>query len=294
MTAYVEALRERVLGEPLIAVRVNSPFVLRTFEPPLAALHGRRVVEARRVGKRIVLALEGGFFLSIHLMIAGRLAWKAPDVRPKGRGQLATLEFPKGAVLLTEQATRQRAAMHAIAGEADLRTLDAGGIEPLDATPAQFAEALRRETHTLKRTLTDPRVFAGIGNAYSDEILHAARLSPMQLTTNLDDSEVERLREATIRVLAEWTERLRRERKGGWPTKVMAFRKGMAVHGRFGEPCPDCGTAIQRIVRGESESHYCPRCQTGGRMLADRSLSKLMHDDWPATIDAWEARFQGG
>jgi formamidopyrimidine-DNA glycosylase len=290
VTAYVEALRERVAGEPVVAVRVASPFVLRTFEPPLRAVQGRRVLDVRRMGKRIVLALEGGLFLSIHLMIAGRLAWRPPDVRPKGRAQLAAIEFPKGALLLTEQATRQRAALHVLGSEADLRTLDAGGIEPLEATPAQFAEALRRERHTLKRTLTDPSILAGIGNAYSDEILHRARLSPMQMTTNLDDAEVVHLHEATRAVLTAWTERLRAERKGGWPTKVTAFRAGMAVHGRHGEPCPVCGTEIQRIVRGESESNYCPRCQTGGKMLADRSLSKLMHDDWPATIDEWEER----
>ncbi len=290
VTVYVEALRERVLGQPLVAARVASPFVLRTFEPPLRAVQGRRVLEVRRMGKRIVLALEGDLFLAIHLMIAGRLAWRPPDIRPKGRSQLAALEFPEGSLLLTEQATRQRAAIHVVAGEAELRVLDAGGIEPLDATPAQFAEALRRERHTLKRAMTDPKILSGVGNAYSDEILHRARLSPMQMTTNLDEEEMARLHDATRLVLLEWTDRLRAERKGKWPTKVTAFREGMAVHGRHGEPCPVCGTEVQRIVRGESESNYCPRCQTGGRMLADRSLSKLMHDDWPATIDEWEER----
>ena len=291
VTLYVESLAARIVGQQLVRVRVASPFVLRTVEPPLGATHGRTVLGVRRVGKRIVLELEGGLFLSIHLMIAGRLQWKPVDIRPKGRAQLAAIEFGNGALLFTEQATRQRAAMHVVDGEAGLRALDAGGIEPLESTVESFTAAMTRENHTLKRSLTDPRILAGIGNAYSDEILHRARLSPMQLTSNLDAEEWARLHAATQEILREWTDRLRGELKGKWPTKVTAFHEGMAVHGRHKMPCPDCGTEVQRIVRGESESNYCPRCQTGGRMLADRALSKLMHDDWPATIDEWETRF---
>ena len=291
VTVYVEALSNLLVGEPLLSIRVTSPFVLRTVEPPLAAVEGRRVLAVRRVGKRVVLDLEGSLHVSIHLMIAGRLAWKESDIITRGRAQLAALRFPKGTLHLTENATRQRAALHVV-DDAGLALLDAGGLEPVGAPLHAFRAALTREVHTLKRALTDPRLVSGIGNAYSDEILHRARLSPMQLTKNLDDAEWARLHDATQAILTEWTERLRAEAKGGMPKKVTAFRKEMAVHGKHDEPCPDCGTKVQRIVKGESESNYCPRCQTGGRMLADRSLSRLMHDDWPATIDEWESRFR--
>lgn len=287
---YVEGLRERVLGEPLRRLRIPSAFVLRTVDPPVSAVEGRRVVGVRRVGKRIVLDLEDDLHVLLHLMVAGRLQWKKVGAKASGRAGLAAFEFPEGTLVFTEAATRHRAALHVVRGEAGVRALDAGGIEPLEATRAQFAEALRRESHTLKRALTDPRLFAGIGNAYSDEILHAARLSPMQLTGNLDDEEVARLHDATASVLRDFSERLRRERKGKFPTKVTAFREDFAMHGKFGELCPVCATQVQRIVRGENESNYCPRCQTGGKLLADRALSKLMHDDWPATIDEWEER----
>jgi formamidopyrimidine-DNA glycosylase len=291
ITVYVEALQALVVGRKLTRVRLHSPFVLRTVDPPVGALAGRPVAAMRRVGKRVVFQLDGDLFLVLHLMIAGRLAWKASaPPRLAGRATLAAIEFEHGALMFTESTTRQRASIHVVRGEDALHALDPGGIEPLDASSAAFAEALRRERHTLKRTLTDPRVLSGIGNAYSDEILHAAKLSPMQMTTNLDDEEVERLRAATREVLSTWTQRLRREAKGQMPKKVTAFHEGMAVHGRHGEPCPVCGTAIQRIVKGGSESNYCPRCQTGGRMLVDRALSKLMHDDWPDTIDEWEAK----
>lgn len=289
---YVRALRARVVGQPIVRVRVLSPFVLRTVAPPASVVEGRRVLDVRRMGKRIVLDVEGGLHVALHLMIAGRLGWKEPGARLAGRSALAALDFPSGSLVFTEAATRQRAALHVVE-ETALRALDAGGIEPLEADLASFAAALTRERHTLKRSLTDPRILAGVGNAYSDEILHDARLSPMQLTTNLDADEMARLHASTRRVLAQWRDRLAAETGDRWPTKVTAFRKGMAVHGRHGEACPACGTEVQRIVRGESESNYCPRCQTGGRMLADRSLSKLMHDDWPETIDEWEQRRPG-
>ncbi|HEX2021416.1 MAG TPA: DNA-formamidopyrimidine glycosylase family protein [Candidatus Thermoplasmatota archaeon] len=293
VTVYVEALRERVLNRRVERVRVVSPFVVRTYDPPVAEVAGKQVEDVRRVGKRVVLALEGDLFLVIHLMIAGRLAWKPPGAVARGRSTLAALDFAHGALVLTEAASKQRASIHVVRGEEALRALDPGGLEPLEIGPEAFAAALRRERRTLKRALTDPRALSGIGNAYSDEILHRARLSPMQLTTNLDDEETARLHAATQAVLETWTDRLRRERGEGWPTKVTAFRKGMAVHGRHGEPCPDCGTAVQRIVKGETECNYCPRCQTGGRLLADRALSRLLHDDWPDTIDEWEEKMAG-
>lgn len=285
---YVEALRERVLGEPLQRVRIKSPFVLRSVDPPVGAAEGKRVRDVRRVGKRIVLALDDDISVVLHLMIAGRLQWRKAGTKPTGKIHLASFDFPEGVLLFTEAASKHRAAMHVVRG--DPRALDPGGIEPLDATREEFAQALRRESHTLKRSLTDPRILAGIGNAYSDEILHRAKLSPVQLTKNLDDEEIGRLYDAVRATLVEWTERLRKEAKGKWPEKVTAFREDFAAHGKFGEPCPVCATAIQRIVRGEHETNYCPRCQTGGRMLADRALSKLLHEDWPETIDEWEAR----
>jgi formamidopyrimidine-DNA glycosylase len=286
---YAEALRERVLGQPLERVRLGSPFLLRTVEPPLAAFTGRRVTAVSRLGKRVVLAFEGDLFLSIHLMIAGRLHWKPAGAKLPGRMGLAAFDFPEGTLTLTEAGTKRRAALLAFAGRAGLLTLDRGGIEPLEATPAAFREALLRENHTLKRALTDPRLLAGIGGAYSDEILHRARLSPTQLTAHLDDGELERLRLAVCDVLQEWTGRLREQAAGAFPEGVTAFRDGMAVHGRHRKPCPVCATPVQRIVHAENETDYCPRCQTGGRILSDRSLARLLKDDWPRTVEEMEA-----
>jgi formamidopyrimidine-DNA glycosylase len=285
---YVEALAARVLRQPLQRVRVTSPFLLRSADPPLAEAEGRQVVAVRRLGKRIVLALDGELFVSIHLMIAGRLHWKEPGARPPGRVGLAAFDFPAGTLVLTEAGTKRRAALHLVRGEAALRALDKGGVEPLDADLATFAAALRRENHTLKRSMTDPGVFSGIGNAYSDEILHRARLSPVRLTQRLEDAEIARLFEATRAVLADWTERLRREAGASFPEGVTAFRPEMAVHGKYRQPCPVCGTAVQRIVRAENEVDYCPRCQTDGQILSDRSLARLLKDDWPRTIDELE------
>jgi formamidopyrimidine-DNA glycosylase len=289
VTVYVEALRDRVLGQPLEGVRLGNPFLLRTVEPPLSAFAGRRVASVSRMGKRIVLDFEGDLFLCIHLMVAGRLHWKPAGARLPGKAGLAAFDFPAGTLTLTEAGSKRRAALHAFADRDRLLALDRGGIEPLDAPAAAFREALLRENHTLKRALTDPRLLAGIGGAYSDEILHRARLSPMQLTSHLDDEEVERLRLATREILAEWTERLRREAGGEFPEGVTAFREGMAVHGRHRQPCPTCGTAVQRIVHAENETDYCPRCQTGGRILSDRSLARLLRDDWPRTVEEMEA-----
>ena len=289
MEVYVEALRDRVGGQPLERVRLGSPFLLRTVEPPLAAFAGRRVAKVSRMGKRIVLAFEGDHFLCIHLMIAGRLHWKPAGAKLPGKAGLAAFDFPIGTLTLTEAGSKRRAALHAFSGRTGLLTLDRGGIEPIAGSPAAFRKALLRENHTLKRALTDPRLLAGIGGAYADEILHRARLSPMQLTSRLDGGEVERLRVSARDVLSEWTERLRREAGGGFPEKVTAFRDGMAVHGRHRQPCPVCGTAVQRIVHAASETDYCPRCQTGGRILSDRSLARLLKDDWPRTIEEMEA-----
>jgi len=286
---YVEALRVRVVGEPLERVRLGSPFLLRTVAPPLSAFAGKRVVAVSRLGKRVVLEFEGELFLVVHLMIAGRLHWKPAGARLPGKAGLAALDFPGGTITLTEAGTKRRAALHAASGRAALAALDRGGFEPLEATPDAFREALLRENHTLKRALTDPRLLAGIGGAYADEILHRARLSPMQLTSRLDGGEVERLRLAVRAVLSEWTERLRRDAGGEFPEGVTAFRDGMAVHGRHRKPCPACGTAVQRIVHAASETDYCPRCQTGGRILSDRSLARLLRDDWPRTVEEMEA-----
>ena len=291
---YAEALRARIVGQPLLGVRLASPFLLRSADPPLSEANGRRVLGVRRLGKRIVLALEGDLHLALHLMIAGRLHWtprgdggEPPKGARRGRA-LATLEFPNGALVLTEAGTKRRAALHLVRGEGALRALDRGGLEPLEADLAAFREALTRENHTLKRALTDPSLFSGIGNAYSDEILHRARLSPVKLTSRLDAAEIARLHAATREVLADWTERLRREAAGGFPEGVTAFRDGMAVHGRHRQPCPVCGTLVQRIVRAENEVNYCPRCQTGGQILSDRSLARLLKSDWPRTIEELE------
>jgi len=285
---YVEAISARTLGEPLVAVRLGSPFLLRSADPPIRAAEGKHVRSVRRLGKRIVLGLEEDLFLSLHLMIAGRLHWKERGARLPGRVGLAGLDFPPGTLVLTEAGTKRRAALHLVRGEPALAALDRGGIEPLEATPAEFEAALRRENHTLKRALTDPSLFSGIGNAYSDEILHRARLSPVKLTSRLDPQEAARLHAATREILLEWTDRLRREAAGAFPEGVTAFREEMAVHGRHRRPCPVCGTLVQRIVRAENEVNYCPRCQTGGQILSDRSLARLLKEDWPRTIEELE------
>jgi len=288
VTVYVECLRRRVAGGRLERIRLKSPFLLRSVDPPLRATEGRDVHGVERMGKRIVIRLEGDLALVLHLMVAGRLHWGARDAALPGRIGLAAFDFDGGTLLFTEAGSRKRASLHCVAGEAALRSLDPGGIEPLACSPEEFAAALAGGDRTLKRALTDPRGLSGIGNAYSDEILHRARLSPLQRTSRLTPEETARLHEATRTVLQEWTERLRREAGEGWPQKVTAFRDGMAVHGRFGKPCPVCGTAVQRIVRAENEVDYCPRCQTGGKVFADRALSKLLGDDWPRTIEGWE------
>jgi len=288
VTVYVEALRLRIVGRTLAQVRLANPFLLRTVEPPLERARGCRVLGVRRLGKRIVVQLEGGIFLVVHLMIAGRLKWKPAGAKIPGRLGLAAFDFDAGTLLLTEAGSKRRASLHVVQGEEGLLALDRGGLEILDAAPGAFAEALRTESHTLKRALTDPRLFSGVGNSYSDEILHRAGLSPLRLTRQLSEEEAERLRLAAVQVLESWTERLLSECGDGFPEKVTAFREGMAVHGRFGQPCPVCGTKIQRIVYAENECNYCPRCQTGGRMLADRSLSRLLKDDWPRTIEEME------
>jgi len=286
---YREALAARVVGETLERIRLASPFLLRTADPPLSSAFGRSVVGVARLGKRLVLALQGDLFLALHLMIAGRLHWKGRGARLPGRVGLAAFDFPVGTLTLTEAGSRRRAALHLLAGRAALAALDRGGLEPLAADLPAFAEVLARENHTLKRALTDPRLFSGIGNAYSDEILHRARLSPVQLTSRLEPAEVARLREATRTVLSEWMERLRKEADGEFPEGVTAFRPEMAVHGRHRQPCPACGTAVQRIAYADGETDYCPRCQTGGRILSDRSLARLLKEDWPRTVEEMEA-----
>jgi formamidopyrimidine-DNA glycosylase len=278
------------VGQRLDRVRLASPFVLRSVEPPLEVVAGRAVVGLRRLGKRIVVGLDGALFLVIHLMIAGRLHWRPPGAKVSGRIGLAAFDFPVGTLLLTEAGTKRRAALYLAAGEAALAAHEPGGLEVFEANLASFCGALMRESHTVKRALTDPRLFSGIGNAYADEILHRARLSPVKLTGQLADEEVARLFGATRQTLAAWIERLRRDIGDGFPESVTAFREGMAVHGRYGKPCPDCGAPVQRIVHAENETNYCARCQTGGRLLADRALSRLLRADWPRTLDELELR----
>jgi formamidopyrimidine-DNA glycosylase len=285
ITIYVEALEKRILREKLEAARVQSPFVLRTFEPPLEEIAGKSVREIRRIGKRIAVGLADDLWLVLHLMIAGRLHWKPPGAKLLAKSFLASFQFSSGTLQLTEAGTKHRASLYLLRGENALRAHDPGGLEPLRATFRQFQAALKRENHTLKRSLTDPRLFSGIGNAYSDEILHRARLSPLLLAKKLKDEEARRLYDATRDSLIEWVERLRTEAGDGWPEKVTAFRLGMAVHGRFGEPCPVCGAPVQRIRYADNETNYCPGCQTNGRILADRSLSRLLKDDWPRSLD---------
>jgi formamidopyrimidine-DNA glycosylase len=288
ITVYIESLEKRVLGQPLERVRLASPFLLRSVDPPLAAAEGKRVTGLRRLGKRIAFELEGGVFLVLHLMIAGRLHWKARGASVARKVGLAAFDFPNGALTLTEAGSKKRASLHVVRGEEALAGLHRGGLEVMDSALREFSDALRRENHTLKRALTDPRLFSGIGNAYSDEILHRARLSPMQWTSRLSDDEAVRLHAATIATLCDWTDRLRRDAGEKFPEKVTAFRDGMAVHGRFGQPCPDCGASVQRIVYADNECNYCPRCQTEGRLLADRALSRLLKDDWPRTLEELE------
>jgi formamidopyrimidine-DNA glycosylase len=299
VVVYLEALAPRVLGQPLERVRLGSPFLLRSVEPPVSSVEGRRVVGLRRLGKRLVFALEGDLFLVLHLMVAGRLRWQPVEAGkpraavPKKVG-LAAFDFETGTLLLTEASPKKRASLHVVAGEAGLSPHDRGGLEVLDATPEAFQAALAAETHTLKRALTDPRILSGIGNAYSDEILHRARLSPFKRTTDLSEAESAGLLAAAQKVLREWTDRLREEAGEGFPEKVTAFRPQMAVHGRYGEPCPVCGTPVQRILYAENEANYCPTCQTGGRLLADRVLSRLMKEDWPRTLEELEERKERG
>jgi formamidopyrimidine-DNA glycosylase len=288
VTVYAECIRGKARGQPLERIRLASPFLLRSVAPPLDSFHGKPLLDVARRGKRLVFAFPGGRFLALHLMIAGRLHWKPPGAPvPKGNGLMA-LDFPGGSLILTESGTKKRAALHAVEDAAALESLFPVGLEPLDAPLEDFAAALRRENHTLKRSLTDPRLFSGIGNAYSDEILHRARLSPVLLTSRIEDAEIARLHAAAAEVLREWTDRLRAEAAGDFPAKVTAFREGMAVHGRHGLPCPACGAPVQRIRHAENETDYCAPCQTGGRLLADRALSSLLRKDWPRSLEEME------
>ncbi|MBV8198509.1 MAG: Fpg/Nei family DNA glycosylase [Candidatus Eremiobacteraeota bacterium] len=288
IAAYVTALEERIVGRPLQRVSIAKPFVLRTAEPPVPELEGRVVREIRRLGKRIALGLDGDYWIVLHLMIAGRLRWTAARAGPASRSTLAVLEFPNGSLVLTEAGHKRRASLHLVKGSNALASLDPGGLDVFAIDPQAFRTALSAENRTLKRALTDPRALSGIGNAYSDEILHAARLSPIALTRNLQDAQWERLYAATRATLALWIDRLRTEAKAGFPKNVTAFRKEMTVHGRYGHPCPTCGTQIQRIRYADNETNYCPRCQTDGRILADRALSRLLKADWPRTLEDLE------
>ncbi len=287
---YLEALRARVVGERLEGVRVASPFLLRSVNPPVSEAENRRVVGVSRLGKRIVLELEGDVFIVLHLMIAGRLRWRERNAPIPGKIGLGAFDFPAGTLVLTEAGSRKQASMHVVNGRAALAEHDRGGLEVLEADLAAFQAALTRENHTVKRALTDPALFSGIGNAYSDEILHAARLSPARLTRRLDSEEIAGLYAATQRTLRKWIDRLQAQAGGEFPEKVTAFHDEMAVHGRYGKPCPDCGTPVQRIVYARNEANYCPRCQTEGRLLSDRSLSRLLKDDWPKTLEELERR----
>jgi len=289
IAAYIGALESRIAGQPLERIRLASPFLLRTAQPPLASAEGRKVRELRRVGKRIAVGLEDDLWLVLHLMIAGRLHWRPPNAKLAGRQSLAAFDFPNGSLVLTEAGSKRRASLHMVSGEESLHSFDAGGIDVFAADLDFFRGVLTAENHTLKRALTDPRLLSGIGNAYSDEILHAAQLSPITLTSKLATNEWERLYEATRHTLKLWMDRLRAEAESGFPEKVTAFRKEMAVHGRYGEPCPRCGDKVLRIRYADKETNYCARCQTGGKVLADRSLSRLLGSDWPRTLEELEA-----
>jgi formamidopyrimidine-DNA glycosylase len=294
VTVYIEALEARIAGATIERVRLASPFLLRSVDPPIAEATNRRVVGLRRLGKRIVIGLEGDIFLMLHLMIAGRLHWKAAGAKPPGKIGLAAFDFSTGTLVLTEAGTKRRAALYLVRGEAGLGEHDPGGLEVLDTNVEAFREALARENHTLKRALTDPGILSGIGNAYSDEILHRAKLSPVKQTRQLSAEEGARLFEATRATLLDWCERIRAQAAGEFPEGVTAFREGMAVHGRYGKPCPVCGSPVQRIAYADNETNYCAVCQTGGRLLADRALSRLLKQDWPRTLEELEERRQAG
>ena len=289
IAAYLTALEPRIAGQPLQHIRVASPFLLRTVQPPLAGAEGRVVKEIRRIGKRIAMGVEGDLWLVLHLMIAGRLHWRAAAAKLAGRQSLAVFDFPNGSLVLTEAGSKHRASLHVVSGEDNLRSFDAGGIDIFSADLSSFRAALTAENHTLKRALTDPRLLSGIGNAYSDEILHAAQLSPIALTQKLPPNDWERLFHSTRQTLRLWIDRLRDKAKSAFPEKVTAFRPDMAVHGRYGQPCPRCGDKILRIRYADKETNYCARCQTGGKVLADRSLSRLLGSDWPRTLEELEA-----
>ena len=290
VTLYIEALSARVLGQPLERLRVGNPFIVRTIEPSPGELAGKHIIAFRRIGKRIVFAFEGELFLVLHLMIAGRLRWRERHAAIPGKVGLAAFDFANGTVVLTEAGSKRQASIHIVRGVDALGAFDPGGMEVLDADLPAFAARLTAQNHTVKRALTDPRIFSGIGNAYSDEILHAARLSPLKTTASLTGDEIATLFRATRETMASWIARLREEERGEFPDKVTAFRKGMAVHGRYGQPCPVCGAPVQRIVYASNEANYCSRCQTGGRLLSDRALSRLLKDDWPRTLDELESR----
>jgi formamidopyrimidine-DNA glycosylase len=289
ISAYLSALQKRIVGQPLQRVRISSPFLLRTASPPIAEAEGHEVTALRRIGKRVAIGLDNDLWLVLHLMIAGRLHWRPQGAKLKSRNNLAAFDFPEGSLVLTEAGTKRRASLHVVQGEEALRSTDPGGIEVFDSDLAAFIAAMTAENRTLKRALTDPRILSGIGNAYSDEILHAARLSPIALTSKLSPEEWQRLFGATRQTLRMWTDRLGSEAAKGFPEKVTAFRVGMAVHGRYGQPCPRCGEPVQRIRYADNETNYCAKCQTGGRVLADRALSRLLGADWPRTLDELEA-----
>ncbi len=285
VTIYVESLQTRIVGQPLQRIRLASPFVLRSVDPPLQSIEAKPVKGIRRIGKQIVWLFESDLFLVFHLMIAGRFHWKKAGAKAAGKIGLAAFDFPDGTLLFTEASSKKRASMHLVRGESNLSQFSKGGLEVFEATSLEFRRVIQSENHTLKRALTDPHLFSAIGNAYSDEIVHRAHLSPLQLTQKLKDGEIERLFRSIRDTLTEWTNRLRVQTGSGFPEKVTAFHDEMAVHGKFGKPCPVCGTKVQRIVYAENECNYCPKCQTGGKILADRSLSRLLKDDWPRTID---------
>jgi formamidopyrimidine-DNA glycosylase len=289
---YIESLKARILGQTLERMRLASPFVVRSFAPPISTINNRRICGLRRLGKQIVLEFEGNLFLIIHLMIAGRFQWKERGAKIPGKIGLAAFDFPSGTLLLTEAGSKKRASLHLVEGEGNLAGFDRGALEVLGSSLDAFRDALTRENHTLKRSLTDPRLFSGVGNAYSDEILHRARLSPMKLTQKLSHEETARLHAATQSTLSEWIQRLKNETGTDFPSKVTAFRPEMAVHGRYGKPCPTCGSPVQRIVYAENECNYCATCQTDGRLLADRALSRLLKEDWPRSLDEWEMHFE--
>jgi len=289
IAAYIGALESRIVGQPIERVRLANPFLLRTVQPPIENVEGRVAREVRRIGKRIAIGVDGGLWLVLHLMIAGRLHWRPPGAKLSGRQNLAAFDFPNGSLVLTEAGTKRRASLHVVAGEEGLRSIDPGGIDVFTSDFTSFRAALAAENHTLKRALTDPRILSGIGNAYSDEILHAAQLSPIALTQKLQPEEWERVFNATRLTLTNWIERLRGDAEAGFPEKVTAFRPDMAVHGRYGKPCPRCGEKIQRIRYADNETNYCARCQTGGKLLADRGLSRLLRSDWPRSLEELEA-----